>query len=182
MKTDLIAEQIAWLDDIITNPDNLRLFENPVHTEIATDLADCWKTENRLDFLNALADAYNENNVLQVIDTIIAENCRKNWAQAGQETENSMDKFIEMLWKPLIREGFVYTYNRTGNVTKFRVTKCPMAELAHKIGAEKWLYHLVCLTDGPSISGFNPAIHFSRTRTIMQGCADCDHTYTDNSI
>jgi hypothetical protein len=56
-----------------------------------------------------------------------------------------------------------------------------MYDLAKKIGAEKWLYHLVCLTDEPSITGFNSKISFRRTQTLMQGYSECDHCYIDRS-
>jgi hypothetical protein len=56
-----------------------------------------------------------------------------------------------------------------------------MYDLAKKLNAEKWLYHLTCLTDEPAITGFNGRIKFDRSRTLMQGYPDCDHCYTDLS-
>ena len=109
---------------------------------------------------------------------IIAEDCRKSWKKTGEESGNSLEKFIELLWGPLTGAGFAYTMDRRGERTQFRVTRCPLAELARTMGEEKWLYHLACLTDEPSVTGFNPGIAFERTQTLMQGDPVCDHCYT----
>jgi hypothetical protein len=68
--------------------------------------------------------------------------------------------------------------DRRGERTQFRVTRCPLAEMAREMAEEKWLYHLACLTDEPSVTGFNPGIAFERTQTLMQGHPVCDHCYT----
>jgi predicted ArsR family transcriptional regulator len=124
---------------------------------------------------------FGETAVFTVIDKIIDANCRRNWGQIGQEGDNSLQSFMKKLWEPLKEEGFEYSFAKEGSSTRFRVTKCPMYDLAQELGAEKWFYHLLCLTDGPSVEGFNGKIAFSRTRTLMQGNADCDHCYTELS-
>jgi len=181
MAKDTIAEEISWLDGIITHPENRNLFMDENQLEILGELSTRWVKENRLDLLNDLSAKYEEESIFAVIDRIINSNCKRDWEQAGKESHNSLDAFIARLWEPLKESGFEFTYRQEGNSTSFCVTQCPMAELARKIGGEKWLYHLVCLTDEPSITGFNKDIHFSRTRTLMQGYPDCDHTYTDQS-
>ncbi len=181
MSKDYIAEYIGWLDGMITHPENPQLFRDEALLAIQKELADRWVNENRLELLNDLANRYGEERVLAVIDTIIDGNSRKNWAQQGKTVDNSLDNFINLLWGPLKASGFEYTYETTGNKTQFLVTKCPMVTLARLAGAEKWLYHLVCLTDEPSVVGFNDQIEFTRTRTLMQGHPDCDHCYTDHS-
>jgi hypothetical protein len=177
MPEDTIAKEIGWLDRIITHPENDHLFEDETQRQIQRELSTRWEKENRLELLNDLSGTYTEAPVLAVIDRIIASNCRRDWEQVGKENENSLANFIKILWEPLAKSGFEYSYEQTGNITKFCVTQCPMYDLAHKIGAEKWLYHLVCLTDESSTVGFNPKIQFNRTRTLMQGDPDCDHTY-----
>ncbi len=178
MSTDYIAEQIGWLDGILTHPDNPALFQDEKLAAIQKELAGRWRGENRLELLKDLADKFGEENVVAVIDRIIYANCKRDWERVGQEGGNSFERFLKLLWEPLKSSGFEFSYTTQGNRTTFCVTKCPMYDLAKKIGAEKWLYHLVCLTDGPSVTGFNSKIIFDRTRTLMQGNADCDHTYT----
>jgi hypothetical protein len=181
MPEDYIAEQIGWLDNILTHPENQNLFQNEKLSLIERELADRWLGENRLWLLIDLADKYGEENVFTVLDKIIYVNCRRDWERIGKEESNSFDRFLEVLWEPLRSSGFEYSFATQGNKTTFCVTKCAMYDLARKIGAEKWLYHLVCLTDEPAITGFNDRIVFGRTRTLMQGCSDCDHCYTDLS-
>jgi predicted ArsR family transcriptional regulator len=181
MSEDLIATKISWLDRVITHPDNATLFVGEDQLAIQRELSTRWEKENRLELLNDLAGTYREEHLLAVIDIIISANSRRDWEQEAKENENSLEAFIKLLWVQLAKVGFEFSYKQEGNVTKFCVTRCPMYEVARQIGAEKWMYHLVCLTDEPSITGFNKDIRFSRTRTLMQGFPDCDHTYTDFS-
>jgi predicted ArsR family transcriptional regulator len=181
MEKDYIAEQIGWLDGIFTNPRNPGLFPNKEQAIIQRELAERWPRENRLELIKDIYAKYGEERTLAVIDKIIWENCRLDWEQAGREKDNSLENFIKILWEPLKEEGFEYSFEKQGNRMQFRVTKCPMYDLAKKLGAEKWMYHLLCLTDEPAITGFNDKIKFERTRTLMQGYADCDHCYIDLS-
>lgn len=182
MTIDLVAEKISWMDEIFTHPENQNLFDDEEQLAIQSELSHRWLKENRLELLNDLSDRFGETAVCTVIDKIIDANIRRDWKQIGQEGDNSLESFIKKLWEPLQEEGFEYSFEKEGNSTKFRVTKCPMYDLARELGAEKWFYHLLCLTDGPSVEGFNSRIEFSRTRTLMQGYTDCDHCYTELSI
>ena len=181
MSKYFIAEQISWLDGILTHPQNQNLFQYENLFITQQELADRWVGENRLALLDDLASKFGEESVIAVLDQIIYANCKRNWEHVGQEGENSFDRFLQLLWEPLRESGFEYSFVTHGNKTTFCVTTCPMYDLAKKIGAEKWLYHLVCLTDEPTITGFNPKIIFSRTKTLMQGYSGCDHCYTDLS-
>jgi predicted ArsR family transcriptional regulator len=181
MTTDVVAENASWLDDVFAHPENRELFDDEDRLAIQGELSNRWVQEDRLELLNELEDRFGEAAVLAVIDKIIDFNCRRDWGQVGREKGNSLENFIRLLWEPLQESGFEYSFEKEGNSTKFRVTKCPMYKLAQEIGAEKWFYHLLCLTDGPAAEGFNNRIRFSRTRTLMQGYADCDHCYTELS-
>jgi predicted ArsR family transcriptional regulator len=178
---DYIAEQIGWLDGVITHPENSDLFHDENRSVIQRELSSRWAKENRLELLENLSNTFGEEEIFAVIDKIIYANCRRDWERVGKERGNSLDNFLTLLWKPLKNNGFEYSFEKEGNKTKFCVTQCPMYDLAKKIGAEKWFYHLLCLTDEPTITGFNSGIKFGRTRTLMQGYPDCDHCYTDLS-
>jgi predicted ArsR family transcriptional regulator len=181
MEKDYIAEHIGWLDNIFTNRRNEELFSNERQSLIQKQLSNRWVQENRLALLKEIVSEFGEDEVLAVIDKIIYTNCKKDWEQTGKEKDNSLDNFIKIIWEPLKKEGFEFSSEKKGNKTLFCVTKCPMYDLAKKLGAEKWMYHLICLTDGPSVTGFNSRIKFDRSRTLMQGHPDCDHCYTDLS-
>ncbi len=177
MKPDPIARELSWLDGIFPRSDQ-NLFQDKTLRAVQSELSTRWTSENRLGLLNGLSSSFGEKAVMSVVDAIIADDCRKSWKKAGEESGNSLDRFIELLWGPLTGAGFQYTMECRGNRTQFRVTRCPLAELAREIGEEKWLYHLACLTDEPSVTGFNPGISFERTQTLMQGHPVCDHCYT----
>jgi hypothetical protein len=179
MEKDYIAEQLGWLGGIFTNQRNQTLFSDKRQVLIQQELSNRWVHENRLMLLKEIAAEFGEEEMLAVIDAIIYENCKKDWEQVGKEKGNSLDNFIKILWEPLKDIGFEYSIEKKGNQTLFCVTKCPLYDLAKRLDAEKWMYHLLCLTDEPSIVGFNSRIKFDRSRTLMQGYPDCDHCYTE---
>ena len=182
MTRDYLAEQVGWLDDIFTSPENNKLFNDENLIQIQSKLNNKWKTENRLSLIKKLCKEYGEESVISVLDRIIFENCKRNWTNEGKVRTNSINNFINILWEPLKESGFLFSYETIGNITQFKVTKCPMYNLAKQINATKWFYHLVCLTDEPSIIGFNNKIEFKRTKTLMQGNSYCDHCYIDHSV
>jgi hypothetical protein len=51
MSKDYIAEQISWLDGIITDAENSSLFSDETQSAIQKELADRWIEENRLELL-----------------------------------------------------------------------------------------------------------------------------------
>ena len=59
----------------------------------------------------------------------------------------------------------------------FDVTRCRYAELYHALGIPDLGPLLSCNRDAAMIDGFNPAIEFRRTQTIMGGAAHCDFRY-----
>lgn len=179
MSKDFIAEELNWLDDIMTHQRNISLFTDEKKSNIQNEIMNRWKNENRLDLLNDLAKKIGENEVISVIDKIIWINSIKNWEEVGSKTNNTFDNFLKILWEPLIKMGFRYTYEKKGDSTIFNVTKCPIADVAKELKAEKWLFHLTCLTDEPTITGFNKFIKFSRSKTLMQGDDICDHCYKE---
>jgi hypothetical protein len=62
-------------------------------------------------------------------------------------------------------------------VLEFDVTRCKYAEMYHRLGLADLGPVLSCQRDGAMIEGFNPAIAFTRTQTIMQGATHCDFRY-----
>jgi hypothetical protein len=60
---------------------------------------------------------------------------------------------------------------------EFNVTRCQFAEMYHRLGLVDLGSLLSCRRDGEMIAGFNPAIRFTRTQTIMEGATHCDFRY-----
>ena len=60
---------------------------------------------------------------------------------------------------------------------EFNVTRCRFAEMYARLGLAELGSLLSCARDAAMIDGFNPALHFERTQTIMQGAPHCDFKY-----
>jgi predicted ArsR family transcriptional regulator len=178
---DPIAEKLKWLDGVFTSPDNPVLFHDERQRAIEKEFSSRWIKENRLGLLNGLAERFGEEAVLAVIDKIISHYYYKGWEEIGKKAGNTLESLLKLIWEPMIGAGFEYTYKKRGRETRFRVTRCPLYDMAKELGAEKWLYHLACLTDEPTVTGFNKNIRFSRSQTLMKGHPVCNHTYTDLS-
>lgn len=67
-------------------------------------------------------------------------------------------------------------------VFEFNVTRCRYAEMYHRLGLADLGPVLSCSRDGRMIEGFNPAVAFARTQTIMEGAAYCDFRYRAGKV
>lgn len=178
---DYIASELSYLDGIFTHPRNQAIFKDKVKTEIQTELSRRWRSEDRAALLEDLSARFGQDTVLETVDAIVRTNCRQDWEENGRKSKegNSLDVFLKELWEPLRGLGFQFTSRRSGSSVQFTVTRCPLAEEGRARGIGTWLYHLACLTDEPSVTGFNPRVKFTRTQTLMQGHPVCDHCYTE---
>lgn len=67
---------------------------------------------------------------------------------------------------------------RTPEKLSFDVTRCRYAEAYRDMGLASLGATLSCNRDGAFCSGYNPAIGFQRTQTLMGGASHCDFRYT----
>lgn len=65
----------------------------------------------------------------------------------------------------------------TDDVFAFDVTRCRYAELYRDLGLADLGATLSCDRDAALVEGFDPAVRFTRTRTIMSGADRCDFRY-----
>jgi predicted ArsR family transcriptional regulator len=133
--------------------------------------------QDRVDDLNALKEVFGD----QVVDIVLAERAkkmRKIWQDiALDHGKNDIEGLKETLWTWVQEAGFEFTFTETDEGTQFHVTKCPLAEMAHELQATDWGYICYCADDPHIVAGFNPAIGFRRTKTLMEGHECCDHFY-----
>lgn len=61
---------------------------------------------------------------------------------------------------------------------RFDVTRCRYAESYREMGLGELGDTLSCCRDGEFCHGYNPAIRFRRTQTLMGGASHCDFEYT----
>ena len=67
---------------------------------------------------------------------------------------------------------------RSAESLAFNVTRCRYAESYREMGLGDLGDTLSCNRDGEFCHGYNPAIGFERTQTIMGGAPFCDFRYT----
>jgi len=66
---------------------------------------------------------------------------------------------------------------RDDEALDFNVTRCQYAEMYRRLGLADLGPILSCNRDAAMIEGFNPAIAFSRTQTLMEGAEFCNFRY-----
>jgi hypothetical protein len=64
-----------------------------------------------------------------------------------------------------------------GTAFEFNVVRCRYAEMYRRLGLADLGPVLSCNRDAAMIEGFNPAIAFARTQTLMEGAPYCDFRY-----
>lgn len=101
------------------------------------------------------------------------------WREIAKTCAGGIQGLADTLWKGMEDSGFRFTSERVEKGMRFTVTRCPLAEMAVRLGQAKWGYLCYCM-DYPSIvKGFDPAMRYSRTKTLMQGQDCCDHCFTE---
>ena len=131
----------------------------------------------RVDDLNAIRDIYGKR-VEEIVRVNRAKKIEADWRKIAEtHGRNDIQGMKETLWKWVLDEGIEYEFEDTPEGTQFRVTRCPLAELAREIGAADWGFICFCEDDAPIVTGFNPKMGFRRTKTLMEGHDCCDHFY-----
>jgi predicted ArsR family transcriptional regulator len=133
--------------------------------------------EARVNDLTALKREFGER-VGEIISAARGQKVEAQWRNIAQEYgKNDIEALKATLWKWVGDAGFEFTASETAEGTQFRVTKCPLAEMARSLNAAEWGYVCYCTDDPHIVAGFNPAMGFRRTKTLMQGHECCDHFY-----
>lgn len=126
--------------------------------------------------------------VLEAIDQRNHESIVPEWkAIAEKQAEANIETLVDVLWNQICRPDgleFVVAQAVPGEKIQMHCTYCPWVEIAKAAGSTEVGYTLFCGTDPHMVEGFNQAIgpegrkiKFSRTKTLMQGDAYCDHCY-----
>ena len=133
--------------------------------------------EARVDDLRALQQVWGDQ-VIEIISAARGQKVEAEWrAIAREHGRNDIEGLKETLWKWVAAAGFEYAVTATPEGTQFCVTKCPLAEMARAAGVPEWGYICYCADDPHIVAGFNAAIGFRRTKTLMEGHDSCDHLY-----
>ncbi|MBN2368968.1 MAG: L-2-amino-thiazoline-4-carboxylic acid hydrolase [Vicinamibacteria bacterium] len=176
---DEIPAYFGWITELLERPvSDCFDAESPEHA-VLTRLKEGWGKRDTAELLRGLTAQYGEV-AGKAVDKFLELNIRKNWAEIGKRQAHDgteIEDFIRVLWEPLKEHGFKFTIRRDDGTAAFRVTKCPIHDLAERTGMHDWLYRLACATDYYTTPAFSPKIIFTRTKTLMQGHDCCDHKY-----
>jgi len=126
--------------------------------------------------LNAMTERFGSD-VAQVAAHASAKHlCQPYLAQFGEK--RTLDELIRILWQPLRERGYVFEIEHTADSAQITCTACPFATLHRQLGGAEWGFHLYCAADAYFVEQFNPAITFTRTKTLMEGDDYCNHYYS----
>ncbi len=182
MNADVAADAEAfrrtypWLTDWFQRP-NATLFDDAAGRSIAEELGRRWGAEHPLAVLDELRGRFGPT-VAEVVRAIVHENARRDWAEIGKgRPGRTIDDLLQLLWEPLRGAGFEFTIEKRSDGVQFRCTSCPHVAAARAAGGADWMGLLLCGADPGMVAGFNPAIGFRRTKTLLEGHDCCDHFY-----
>jgi len=122
-----------------------------------------------------LVDRYGPG-VLDVVAENTVEQTRERLQQADLP-ERNLDTVMEILWDQMGDLAEFAVEERTPERLELRVTRCLFADEMRRLGAADIGLAFYCAYDHGFCQGLNPAMTFTRTRTLMQGNDCCDHTY-----
>ena len=173
-------QQLFWLDGWFQEKKKAILpLINQEQETIFDTLSQQWKQRDVIALLNALAEQFGKEKVVEIVEMVVAENARAEWAEiAREEGSNTIDDLVRILLEPLRDgQGFEFTLEERDGGVQMHCTQCSHVELAKEVDGREWLYYLVCGGDPYIVEGFNPKMGFQRTKTLMEGHDCCNHFY-----
>lgn len=130
-------------------------------------------------FVEALADEFERERVLQILgDTIIKIARQQGAERAAAVGDDSLTAFSQSTgdW----RKGNaleIEVLEQSEERYDFNVTRCRYAEMYQSLGMGELGAVLSCNRDYSLVEGFNPEIELVREQTIMQGASCCTFRY-----
>jgi predicted ArsR family transcriptional regulator len=178
---DEILAHFGWITDVLKRPLGDTIPDASPEYAVLADFQAGWGTRDTAGLLADLTAKHGEA-AGAAVEKFLALAITRDWKALGEKEARAgteIEDFIRVLWQPLKEGGeFEFTTKRRGGMVRFCVTKCPIHKLARKTGLRQWMYHLACATDFHTTPAFSPNIGFSRTKTLIQDEAPCDHTYS----
>lgn len=128
-------------------------------------------------FVMALVERFGEAEVKGVLAEVARAAARESGAAMGTRG-GDLTRFAEA-WEPWFRGGAleIDELERAPNEWAFNVTRCRYAELYRSLGMADLGATLSCNRDAALIEGFDPAVKFERSQTLMEGASHCDFRY-----
>jgi hypothetical protein len=142
-------------------------------------LAEGWGKIELGELLRAGERRFGKATLLEVIDRVVAENIRPEWAAlAAREGKSGVADLARLLLEPLrTAPGWSLSMTDERGGLQLHCTRCPFATFGREQDLSEWMLHLVCGGDPHIVAGFNPKMGFRRTRLLTAGDDHCDHFY-----
>jgi hypothetical protein len=132
-----------------------------------------------IPLIEVLSARFGQAEVLELVRQTIVEIARQQGRQLAESCPgNDLRHFANTLenWKK--GDAMQIRVNeQTDHCFSFDVRRCRYAEMYRALGAPELGLLLSCSRDYSLVEGFNPAIHLTRTHTIMEGAESCDFRY-----
>jgi fumarate reductase iron-sulfur subunit len=126
--------------------------------------------------IKAFIEEVGEEKALAVVRSVIGKLARQSGRDLskalGGNTMTDLARGLTAWAKGDAYEMDVITLSETEYV--YNITRCRYAEMYKEIGLADLGVILSCGRDFELISGFNPKMRLTRTKTIMEGCDCCD--------
>ncbi len=131
--------------------------------------------QQRALVFKALIDRFGPG-VLDVVKQNTIDNARAGFAQMSLP-QRELNAVMTLLWNNIGSDLDFTVEAQTPTHLEFKVTRCIWADEMRKLGAAETGYAFHYVWDVGFCQGLNPAIRFTRTKTLMQGDDCCNHTY-----
>jgi len=129
----------------------------------------------RAGLFRELVDRFGSG-VLDVVSQRTIEQTQARLETADLERRD-LDSVMELLWDQMVPGTEFVVEERNSEVLRLRVTKCLFADEMRRLEAADIGDAFYCAYDYGFCRGLNPAIRFTRTKTLMNGDECCNHTY-----
>jgi hypothetical protein len=136
---------------------------------------DAERTDEQAAYGKALVARFGPGVVDVIKETTITR--ARGWLQAEKVATRDLAAVKTLLWDKIGKPFEWQIIDRTPTSMKFKVTRCPLAERMRELDAAELGFAYNCAYDIGFCQGLNPAIKFTRTKTLMQGHDCCDHAY-----
>lgn len=133
------------------------------------------EAQDRARLFKKLVAQYGDG-ILELVKADTIETTRRRLAEADL-SQRDLSGVKAYLWDHLGKGFAVTCVVDTPTKLAYKVHKCFLAEAMREQGAADSGFAFYCAYDVGFCEGLNPKIGFTRTKTLMQGDAYCDHTY-----
>jgi len=129
----------------------------------------------RARLFKTLIATYGESVLAVVTQNTITET-RERLARAALP-QRDLNIILEILWKQSTVTSDFIIEAQTPELLQLKITRCLFAEEMRQLHADDIGYAFYCAYDDGFCQGLNPALQFTRTKTLMAGDDCCNHTY-----